>query len=82
MTIALTSVKAYGIEAEEAVNKRYKQVLILGITAANTDVAIDLGNAVSGSLGTFWTAVGGTEPGVTALAAVRDINMRASSYVG
>lgn len=81
MTFALTKVRAYGIEVEEAVNKRYIQRLILTITAANTDTALDVGDFTSGSLGTFWDAVDGSEPGDTALAAIRDIKTRAESFV-
>ncbi len=77
MTFALVSARAYGIEAEEAVNKRYKQVLSLSITAANTNVAVDLGTYA----GTFWTAVGSTEPGITALQAVKDIQTRAKTLL-
>lgn len=78
MTFALTKIRAYGIEAEEAVSKRYKQTLILNITGANTDVDLDIGDYS----GTFWTAVGGTEPGITALKAVKDIQVAADSYLG
>ena len=76
MAFALTKVRAYGVESEEAVNKRYKQVLILSYTGLNSNVAVDIGNYT----GTFWTAVGGTEPGTTALAAVKDIQRRALSF--
>jgi hypothetical protein len=63
MTFALTKVTAYGIEASEPLQKRFKQVLILEGTAANTNVAYDFGTYA----GTYWTAVGGTEPGTSAL---------------
>lgn len=78
MTFALTKVRAFGIEAEEAVNKRYRQVLVLDITAANTDVDLDLGDYS----GTFWSAVGGSQPGTTALAAIKQIQIAASTYIG
>lgn len=78
MAFALTEFQSYGIEAEEAVNKRYKQVAILTITAANTDVDLDIGDYS----GTFWTAVSGSEPGTTALQAIKDIQTRALSFVG
>lgn len=78
MTIALASFRAYGVEAEEAVNKRYKQVLSMSITAANTDVDIDFGDYS----GTFWTAVSGSEPGTTALLAIKDIQRRAKTFLG
>lgn len=76
MTFAVTAVKAYGIEAEEAVTKRYKQVYILSITAANTDVTLDLGTYA----GTFWTAAGGSTPGALALLALKDIQTKAKSF--
>ncbi len=77
MTFALTFVKAYGIEASEPLQKRFKQYLELKGTAANTDVAYDFGNYT----GTFWTAVGSTEPGVTALTAVKDIQTLAKAFL-
>lgn len=82
MTMALVSAKAYGIEVDEPVQKRFKQCLELVITGAATDVDYDFGDGVVGSLGTFWTAVGATSPGSVALAAVRDINVRAKSFQG
>lgn len=80
MTFALTKVQCYGIEAEEPLNKRYRQYMYLNITAANTDVDLDLGDNQTGSLGTFWTAVSGTEPGAGALQAIQDIVTRAESF--
>lgn len=77
MTFALTKVQAYGIEAEEPLNKRYRQYMYLTITAANTDTALDLGSNQTGSLGTFWTAVSGSAPGSGALQAIQDIVTRA-----
>lgn len=82
MAFALTKISAYGIEAEEALNKKYRQFVILSITASAADVALDLGDVTAGSLGTFWTAVSGTEPGATALTAMRDIQTRALTYCG
>lgn len=81
MTMALTAAKAYGIEVDEAVQKRFIQALELVITGANTDVDYDFGDGVSGSLGTFWTAVTGT-PATNALVAVRDIDKRAKVFLG
>lgn len=78
MAFALTKVRAYGIEAEEALNNKYQQKLILNITGLATDVDLDLGDYS----GTFWTAVGGTEPGATALKAIQDIQTLADSFVG
>ncbi len=80
MTFALTKVQAYGIEAEEALNKRYRQYMILTITAAATDYDLDLGDNQSGALGTFWTAVGSTAPGSGALLAIQDIVTRADYF--
>lgn len=77
MAFALTKAVAYGIEAEEAVNKRYKQVLQLTITAANTDTALDLGDYA----GTFWDAVDGSTPGDEALAAIKSINTKAAQLI-
>lgn len=79
MTFALTSVKAYGIEGEEAVNKRYTQRLILHVTSANTDTALDIGNPS----GTFWTAVGSSsDQAVAGLAALKNIQTKALTYIG
>lgn len=80
MTFVVTKVQAYGIEAEEALNKRYRQYMILTITAANTDVALDLGSNQSGSLGTFWTAADDTTTGAAALLALQDIVTRAEYF--
>lgn len=80
MTFVLTKVQTYGIEAEEPLNKRYRQYMVLTITAANTDIALDLGSNQSGSLGTFWTAVSGTATGAGALQAIQDIVTRADYF--
>lgn len=77
MAFALTGYQIYGVEAEEVVNKRYQQRAILSITGLNTDIVLDLGNFS----GTFWTAVSGTEPGLSALKAFKDIQIRALSYM-
>lgn len=77
MAFAITKVQAYGIEAEEPLNKRYRQYMYLTLTAANTDVDADFGDNVAGSLGTFWTAAGGTATGAGALQAIQDIVTRA-----
>ena len=53
MAFALTSFKAYGVEASQPVTSRFKQVVQITYTAAVGDVSLDLGNAA----GTFWTAV-------------------------
>lgn len=77
MTFALTKVTAYGIEASEPLQKRFRQVLILEGTAANTNVSYDFGNYT----GTYWTAVGGTQPGISALKAVQDIQIKALAFL-
>lgn len=77
MAFAITKVQAYGIEAEEPLNKRYRQYMYLTLTAANTDVDLDLGDNQAGSLGTFWDAVDGTAIGANALLAIQDIVTRA-----
>lgn len=81
MTMALTKARAWGVETEEPVNRRYLQYLRLQITGANTDVTYDFGQHVSGSLGTFWDAVDGSEPGDTALKTIRDIAKRAEAFL-
>lgn len=53
MAFALTSFRAFGIEASEPVTSRFKQIVQITYTAAVGDVALDLGNTT----GTFWTAV-------------------------
>lgn len=53
MAFALTRFKAYGERVEGAVRPHVHQVCELHITAANTDIAYDIGTAG----GTFWTAV-------------------------
>ncbi len=81
MAYAVTKVQAYGIEAEEALNKRYVQHLILTCTALAANVDWDLGDNVTGSLGAFWTDADGTATGLTALAAIQDIETRAESFL-
>lgn len=78
MTFALTKVTAYGVEASEPLQKRFKQTLILEGTAANTNVAYDFGTYA----GTYWTAVGSTAPGISALKAIKDIQIKAKSFIG
>lgn len=80
MTFAITKVQCYGIEAEEALNKRYRQYMVLTLTAANTDVDLDLGDNQTGSLGTFWTAAGTGTPGAGALLSIQDIVTRADYF--
>ncbi len=78
MAFALTSVQAYGIEAEEPVNKRYTQRIILAITAANTDTDLDIGDFS----GTFWTAVGSSSAqAVDAQLALKATQLSADSLI-
>lgn len=53
MAFALTSFKAFGIEASQPVTSRFKQIVQITFTAGTGDVSLDLGNTA----GTFWTAV-------------------------
>lgn len=76
MAFALTAFVADGQEMDEAVTRRFRQRAVFTITAANTDVDLDIGDYT----GTFWTAVGGTAPGTGALKAIKDIQTRAKSY--
>ena len=82
MAIALASFAAYGTRGEEALSKRYKQTLRLTFTGANTDVDYDIGEYVSGSLGSLWTAIGGSGNGASALACLQDIATRYQSFLG
>ncbi len=77
MTFALTKVTAYGTEASEPLQKRFVQTLILEGTAAATDVDYDFGDYT----GTFWTAVGATQPGISGLKAVKDIQVAARTFL-
>ncbi len=77
MTFALTKVTAYGIEASEPLQKRFLQALVLEGTAANTNVAYDFGTYA----GTYWTAVGSTAPGISALKAIKDIQVKAKAFI-
>lgn len=76
MTLALTKIQAYGVEAVEPVFKRHTQLAILTMTGANTDVTYDFGTYA----GTFWTAVGATEPGTSALKFFKDVAIRALCF--
>lgn len=77
MTFALTKFKAYGIEADQVVDKYEKQVAVFTITAANTDLDLDIGDYT----GTFWSAVGSSAVGSQALIAIKDINKRAETFI-
>lgn len=76
MTFAVTSVLARGIEYDEGLTKNFKQFLLLGFTAANTDVNMDLGNYS----GTFWTAAGASDIGARALKTIKSIQTIAKSF--
>lgn len=76
MAFALTKFVAFGVEAEEAVNKRYKQAVEFTITGLNSNVALDFGTYA----GTFWTAVSGTEPGTSALKVIKEIQIKAHGF--
>jgi hypothetical protein len=80
MAFAITKVQCYGIEAEEPLNKRYRQYMVLNITGLATDTDLDLGDNQTGSLGTFWDAVDGTDIGAKSLYAIQDIVTRAESF--
>ncbi len=78
MTLALTAYQAYGIYRDEPLTKKPAfQFLRLQGTGANTDATYDFGNYS----GTFWTAVGATQPGADALYAIKDIQTRAQEYL-
>jgi hypothetical protein len=81
MTFKVTGYKAYGVEGDEPLSSKcYQQFLTLNITAANTDVDMDLGDYLAGALGTFWSAANGDAIGADALRLLRQINARASSF--
>lgn len=77
MAFALTRFEAYGVEIDEPLVKRFIQRAEMRITGANTDVDLDIGD----NTGTFWTAVGATEPGATALKALKSIELIAQAFL-
>jgi hypothetical protein len=80
MAFALTSIKAYGVEAEEPLNKDYKQYLEANITGLATDIDLDIGDYTSG---TFWTAIGTSSDQAKALLlALKAIQIKAKSFTG
>lgn len=81
MALALTSVHCYGVEADEVITKKFQQKMVLVGTAAASDVTYDFGALVGGSLGTYWTAVSGTDPGTTALTAIQQISALATEWL-
>lgn len=76
MAFALTKFEAMGVEIDEVVTKRFLQRSVMYITGLATDVDLDIGDYS----GTFWTAVGATEPGETALAALKDIVSKSVAF--
>lgn len=80
MAFALTSIKAYGVEAEEPLNKDYRQFLEMNITGLATDIDLDIGDYTGG---TFWTAIGTTSDQAKALLlALKAIQIKAKSFNG
>ena len=80
MAFALTSIKAYGVEAEEPLNKDYRQFVELNITGLATDVDLDIGDYTTG---TFWSAIGTTSDQAKALLlALKAIQIKAKSFNG
>lgn len=83
MTFALTKFEAWGVEIDEPVTKKFMQYARLVITAAATDVALDIGT----DAGTFWTAAlangtYGTSVATPALAALQNIVAKSSAFLG
>lgn len=76
MTFSLTKFRCYGIEADEAISKRNKQIAVFNISSANTDTDLDIGDYT----GTFWSAVGSSMRG--ALLSIKQIQTRADSFLG
>lgn len=77
MAFSLTYFSSYGVYRDEPLTELAHQYARFDITALNTDVDLDIGDYS----GTFWTAVGATAPGITALKAIKDINVRAKTYL-
>lgn len=78
MALVLTQWQAYGVYRDEPLTEKVAfQVLRLVGTAANTDVTYDLGTYA----GTFWNAVDATATGLAALAAIKDIQTRAQTFL-
>lgn len=69
MAFALTGFRAYGVEIQSVSKKRGVQRAELHITAAATDIDLDIGDPT----GTFWTAVGATTIGDGALETLQQI---------
>jgi len=73
MTFALTHYRSYGLDVQGAVRRRAVQRAVFDITAATSDVDLDLGS----DAGTFWTAALADSTygdlATEALAAIQDI---------
>lgn len=82
MAFALVNFNAYVMEADEPLVKKRLQRVKLKITGLNTDVAYDFGACTAGGLGTFWTAVSGTEPGASCLKVFQDVQTKVESFLG
>lgn len=77
MAYALSKVEFYGIQVDEAITSRFHQVALLSITGLAADIDLDIGDYS----GTFWTAVGGSAIGAKALLAIKDIQVKADTYI-
>ena len=77
MAFVVTKIECFGQEMDEPLTKRFRQIAVLSYTAANTDVALDVGNYT----GTFWTAAGGTDTGATALKCFKSIQTKANAFI-
>lgn len=86
MAIAVTAVEAFGQEVDEPGTSRFEQTLILYTTGLVADVTYDIGAAITGALGTFWTqaladgANGATA--ATALKVLQSILPLIKNYIG
>lgn len=77
MAFQLHKIKAFGMEAEEPLNKRYKQHLVLLISALTTDVDLDIGDFPNGN---FWSQVGtASEVAQALLKTLREIQLKAEA---
>jgi hypothetical protein len=69
MAFALTKFKAYGLKTQGPTRVLGQQIVELHITAADTDVDLDIGD----DAGTFWGAVDATLLGAEALRLLKEI---------
>jgi hypothetical protein len=82
MAQAVTAVRAYVVERDEPVTKRFWQNLVIETTGLVSDNSYDFGAYLNGALGTFWTAVSGSANGALALALIQDIATMSQIYLG